>query len=277
MLYDARLRKQEGKGVVVCYVEHHNRPETEALLEGLEIVPIRVSEYKSIRLREMDLDAILSRKPQIALVDELAHTNTPGSRHLKRYQDAEELINAGIDVYTTLNVQHLESLNDIVLLIQGIRVRETIPDTIFESADEVKLVDLPPEELIKRLKEGKVYVKYVAERAVGHFFQPGNLLTLREMALRFAADRVDVRMRRYMKAHAIAGPWTVKEHVLVGVYASPYAEQLVRSASRLSSEMNAEWTALYVETKKDAQLSGKEREWLTNTLETAKKLGARVN
>ncbi len=277
MLYDARLRKQEGKDVVAGYVEPHGRVETEALLEGLETIPLRVSEYKGILLKEMDLEAILSRKPQLALVDELAHTNVPGSRHIKRCQDVEELINAGIDVYTTLNVQHLESLNDIVLLIQGIRVRETIPDTFFELADEVKLVDLPPEELIKRLKEGKVYVKDMAERAVGHFFQPGNLLALREMALRLAADRVDVRMRRYMKAHAIAGPWVVKEHILVCVYASPYAEQLVRSASRLSSEMNAEWTALYVETQRDARLSEKERECFANTLETAKKLGARVN
>lgn len=276
MLYDARLRKQEGKDVVVGYVETHGRAETKALLEGLEIIPLRVSEYKGILLKEMDLDAILSRKPQLVLVDELAHTNTPGSRHLKRYQDVEELLNAGIDVYTTLNVQHLESLNDIVVLIQGIRVRETIPDTIFESADEVKLVDLPPEELIKRLKEGKVYLKDMAERAVRHFFQAGNLLALRELALRLAADRIDERMLQHMKAHAIAGPWATKERILVCVYASPYAEQLVRSAFRLASEMDAECIALYVETEKHAQQSEKEREWLTHTLETAKKLGARV-
>jgi two-component system, OmpR family, sensor histidine kinase KdpD len=210
------------------------------------------------------------------LVDELAHTNAPGSRHLKRYQDVEELLKAGIDVYTTLNVQHLESLNDIVLLIQGIRVRETIPDTFFESANEVKLVDLPPEELIKRLKEGKVYVKDMAERAVRHFFQPGNLLALRELALRLAADRIDERMLQHMKAHAIAGPWATKERILVCVYASPYAEQLVRSAFRLASEMDAECIALYVETEKHAQQSEKEREWLAHTMETAKKLGARV-
>lgn len=277
MLYDARLRKLDGNDVVIGYVETHGRAETEALLEGVETIPPRISEYKGILLKEMDLEAVLSRKPQLVLVDELAHTNAPGSRHLKRYQDVEEILNAGIDVFTTLNVQHLESLNEIILLIQGIRVRETLPDTIFESADEVKLVDLPPEELIKRLKEGKVYVNDMAERAVRHFFQPGNLLALRELALRLAADRVDVRMRSYMKAHAIAGPWAVKEHILVGVYASPYSEQLVRSAFRFASEVNAEWTALYVETEKHAQLSEKELEWLTNTLETAKKLGGRIS
>jgi two-component system sensor histidine kinase KdpD len=277
MVYDARLRKQEGNDVVIGYVETHGRAETDALLEGVETIPPRISEYKGISLREMDLEGVLSRKPQLVLVDELAHTNAPGSRHLKRYQDVEEILNAGIDVFTTLNVQHLESLNEIILLIQGIRVRETIPDTIFESADEVKLVDLPPEELIKRLKEGKVYVGDMAERAIRHFFQPGNLLALRELALRLAADRVDVKMRGHMKAHAIAGPWAVKEHILVGVYASPYSERLVRSAFRLASEVSAEWTALYVETDKHAELSEKELEWLTSALETAKKLGARIS
>lgn len=277
MLYDARLHKKEGKDIVVGYVETHGRSETEALLEDLEIIPLRISEYKGILLKEMDLEAVLSRKPQLVLVDELAHTNAPGSRHLKRYQDVEEILNAGIDVYTTLNVQHLESLNEIILIIQGIRVRETIPDTVFESADEIKLVDLPSEELIKRLKEGKVYVKDMAERAVRHFFQPGNLLALREMVLRLTADRVDERMRQYMKAHAIAGPWATKERILVCVYASPYAEKLVRSAFRLASEMDAECIALYVETEKHTQLSEKELEWLTHTLETAKKLGARVS
>jgi two-component system sensor histidine kinase KdpD len=276
MLHDARIRRQDGIDVVIGYVETHGRAETEALLEGVETVPLRVSEYKGIMLEEMDLEAVLLRRPRLVLVDELAHTNAPGSRHLKRFQDVEEILNAGIDVFTTLNVQHLESLNEIILLIQGIRVRETLPDTMFESADEVKLVDLPPEELIKRLKEGKVYVDDMADRAVRHFFQPGNLLALRELALRLAADRVDVRMRGYMKSHAIAGPWAVKEHILVGVYASPYSEQLVRSAFRFASEVSAEWTALYVETEKHAQLSEKELEWLTSALETAKKLGATI-
>jgi two-component system sensor histidine kinase KdpD len=277
MLYDARLRKQEGKDVVVGYVETHGRPETEALLEGLEIIPPCTSEYKGLLLKEADLEAILSRKPQLVLIDELAHTNAPGSRHLKRYQDVEEILNAGIDVYTTLNVQHLESLNDVLFQITGIRVRETIPDTIFESAYEVKLVDLPPEELLKRLKDGKVYVKDMTEKAIQSFFRPGNLLALREMALRLVADRLDEKMRQYMKAHAIAGPWATKERILVCVYASPYAEQLVRSAFRLASEIDAEWIALYVETEKHSQLSEKEREWLTRTLETAKKLGAIIS
>jgi two-component system sensor histidine kinase KdpD len=277
MLYDARLRKQEGKEVVIGYVEIHRRVETEALLEGLEIVSPRISEYKGILFKETNLEAVLSRKPELVLIDELAHTNAPDSRHLKRYQDVEEILNAGINVYTTLNVQHLESLNDIIFQITGIRVRETIPDTIFESADEVKLVDLPPEELIKRVKEGKVYVKDMTEQAIQRFFRPGNLLALRQIALRLTADRVDERMRQYMKAHAIAGPWPTKERILVCVYASPYAEQLIRSAFRLASEMEAEWIALYVETENHAHLSEKEQEWLTHTLETAENLGARIS
>jgi two-component system sensor histidine kinase KdpD len=276
MLYDARMRKQEGIDVVIGNVETHGRAETEALLEGLEIIPPVVSEYKGVMLKEMDLDRVLTRRPQIVLVDELAHTNAPDSRHTKRYQDVEELLNAGIDVYTTLNVQHLESLNDIVFRITGVRVHETIPDTVFQLTDKIKLVDLPPEELLKRLKEGKVYTKDMAESAVKRFFKSGNLLALREMSLRLVAGSVDEKMLQYMRAHAIAGPWSATERILVGVLASPYAEQLVRSAFRIASEMNAEWIALYVETAKHAQLSDEERAWLKNAQDLAEKLGARV-
>jgi len=276
MLYDARIRKQEGIDVVAGYVETHGRAETEALLNGLEIVPPVVTEYKGVLLKEMDLDRVLARRPQLVLVDELAHTNAPNSRHTKRYQDVEELLNAGIDVYSTLNVQHLESLNDVVFRITGVRVHETIPDTIFQLTGEIKLVDLPPEELLKRLKEGKVYTKDMAEDAVKRFFKPGNLLALREMSLRLVAGSVDEKMLQYMRAHAIGGPWAATERVLVGVLASPYAEQLVRSAFRIASELNAEWIALYVETAKHAQLSDKEREWLKNALDLAEKLGARA-
>ena len=276
MLSDARVRKKEGIDVAVGYVETHGRAETETLLKGLETVPLVVTEYKGVQLAEMDLDGVLARRPRIVLVDELAHTNAPNSRHVKRYQDVEELLNAGIDVYSTLNVQHLESLNDIVFRITAIRVSETIPDTFFQLADEIKLVDLSFEELLKRLKEGKVYAKDMAENAVRRFFKPGNLLALREMSLRLVAGSVDEKMLQYMKAHAIAGPWSATERILVGVLASPYAEQLVRSAFRIASELNAQWIALYVETVKHARLSDKEREWLKNAMDIAQKLGGRV-
>lgn len=276
MLHDARMRRQDGVDIIVGYVETHGRKETETLLEGLEIIPPIITEYKGVQLAEMDLDSVLKRRPRIVLVDELAHTNAPNSRHAKRYQDVEELLNAGINVYTTLNVQHLESLNDIVFKITGVRVRETIPDTVFRLAGETKLVDIPPEELLKRLKEGKVYTRDMAKNAVNRFFKPGNLLALREMSLRLVAGSVDEKMLQYMRAHAIGGPWSTTERILVGVLASPYAEQLVRSAFRIASEMNAEWIALYVESAKHITLSDKERDWLKNALNLAEKLGARV-
>lgn len=276
MLADARLRRQDGRDIVVGYVDTHGRAETEALLEGLEIIPPQHIEYKGMQLREVDLELIIKRKPEIVLVDELAHTNAPGSRHAKRHQDVEELLNAGIDVYTTLNVQHLESLNDIVYQIIGIRVRETVPDTVLQTAEEIKLIDLPPEELLKRLSEGKVYVKGIIGVAVENFFRPGNLLALREIALRLVADSVDKRMLNYMEAHAIAGLWPVHERVLVGVFASPYAEKLVRSGFRLASELHAEWIAFHVETEKNKGFSEQEKQWLNKALDLAKNLGARV-
>jgi two-component system sensor histidine kinase KdpD len=276
MLSDARMSKQERIDIVVGYVETHGRPETERLLEGLETIPLVVTDYKGVQLAEMDLERVLERRPRIVLVDELAHTNAPNSRHVKRYQDVEELLNAGIDVYSTLNVQHLESLNDTVFRITGVRVSETIPDTFFQLADEIKLVDIPFEELLKRLKEGKVYAKDMAENAVRRFFKPGNLLALREMSLRLVAGNVDEKMLQYMRVHAIAGPWSATERILLGVLASPYAEQLVRSAFRIASEMDAECIALYVETTKHAQLSDKEKDWLKNALDLAEKLGAHV-
>ncbi len=276
MLADARLRRQDGRDIVVGYVDTHGRAETEALLEGQEIIPPQLIEYKGMRLREVDLERIIKRKPEIVLVDELAHTNAPGSRHAKRHQDVEELLNAGIDVYTTLNVQHLESLNDIVYQIIGIRVRETVPDTVLQAAEEIKLIDLPPEELLKRLSEGKVYVKGIIGVAVENFFRPGNLLALREIALRLVADSVDKRMLNYMEAHAIAGLWPVHERVLVGVFASPYAEKLVRSGFRLASELHAEWIAFHVETEKNRGFSEQEKQWLNKALDLAKTLGARV-
>jgi|MudIll2142460700_1097286.scaffolds.fasta_scaffold05608_2 two-component system sensor histidine kinase KdpD len=276
MLTDARLCKKEGIDVVVGYVETHRRPETDALLEGLEIIPPLVVKYMGIPIKEVDLEKVLTRKPKLVLVDELAHTDAPNLRNAKRYQDIEELLNAGIDVYTTMNVQHVESLNDIVHQITNIRVRETVPDTLIEGAYEIKLVDLPPEELLKRLHEGKVYVKDMAESAVQKFFRPGNLLALRQLALRAVAGSVDEKMRSYMRAHAIAGPWSAMERVLVGVFASPYAEKLVRSAFRLANEIDAEWIAFYVETGRHKTLSEKEKEWLNKALDLAKQLGARL-
>jgi two-component system sensor histidine kinase KdpD len=276
MLSDARLCKQEGIDVVVGYVETHGRPETDALLEGLEVLPPLVVKYMEMPLREVNLGRVLARRPKLVLVDEFAHTDAPGLRNAKRYQDIEEMLNAGIDVYTTMNVQHVESLNDIVYQITNIRVRETVPDTVIEAADEIKLVDLPPEELLKRLHEGKVYVKDMANSAVQKFFRPGNLLALRQLALRAVAGSVDEKMRSYMRAHAIAGPWSATERVLVGVFASPYAEKLIRAAFRLASDMDAEWIAFYVETERHKTLSEKEKEWLNRALDLAKQLGARL-
>jgi two-component system sensor histidine kinase KdpD len=276
MLSDARLRQQEGRDVVLGYVATHGRAETEALLTGLETIPPKVFQYKGMQLQEVDLDRIIKRKPHIVLVDELAHTNAPGARHAKRYQDVEELLNAGLDVYATMNVQHLESLNDVIFQIMGLKVRETVPDTVIQSADEIKLIDLPPEELLKRLDEGKVYVKGIIGIAVENFFRPGNLLALREMALRVVAGSVDSRMLLYMKAHAIAGPWPVQERVVVGVFASPYAEKLVRAAFRLATELRGEWIAFHVETERNQSFTPQEKDWLNKALGLANKLGARV-
>ena len=276
MLSDARLLQQEGTDVVAGYIETHGRPETDALLTGLEILPPLVIKHMGIPLREVDLEAVFSRRPKLVLVDELAHTDAPGLRNAKRYQDIEEILNAGIDVYTTMNVQHVESLNDIVYQITNIRVRETVPDTVIEGADEIKLVDLPPEELLKRLHDGKVYVRDMAHSAVQKFFRPGNLMALRQLALRAVAGSVDEKMRSYMHAHAIAGPWQGKERVLVGVFASPYAEKLIRAAFRLANDLDAEWIAFYVETERHKTLSEKEKEWLNKALDLAKQLGARL-
>ncbi|BBJ28480.1 DUF4118 domain-containing protein [Athalassotoga saccharophila] len=276
MLSDAHARKAEGIDVVIGYVETHKRPETEALLDGLEIIPPLITDYKGIKLQEVPIEKIKERKPQLVIIDELAHTNAPGSKNMKRYQDIEEILNYGIDVYTAMNVQHLESLKDVVFQITNIRVHETVPDKFVMEANEIKLVDLPPEELLKRLRDGKVYVKDMAEQAVHKFFRPGNLLALRQLALRVLADNVDEKMRNYMKAHAIAGPWVTKERVLVGIFASPYAEKLVRATYRLANELGAEWIALHVETGKNKDFSAQENKWLNDALELARSLGGWV-
>jgi two-component system sensor histidine kinase KdpD len=273
MLQDAWERKREGVDVVVGVVETHGREETKALVQGLEVIPRRRLEYRERGLDEMDLDAVLARRPQLVLVDELAHTNVPGSRHAKRFADIEEILAAGIDVYTTVNIQHLESLNDVVAQITGVRVRETVPDRVLERAAEIKLIDLPPEDLIQRLREGKVYAPEVAGRAVENYFSPGNLTALRELALRLAAERVDDEMQTYMRAHAIAGPWAVTERMMVCLSGGPLAERLVRAARRMAARRRAEWIALFVEPAGFDRRPEEERERIARALHLAEQLG----
>jgi two-component system sensor histidine kinase KdpD len=275
MLEAGRMRRAEGIDVVVAYVETHHRAETEALLAGLDLLPRRNVLYRTIELADMDLAAALSRRPKIALVDELAHTNVPGSLHPKRQQDVQDLLDAGIDVYTTLNIQHIESLNDVVAQITGVKVRETVPDTVLEEADDIEVVDLPPEELLKRLREGKVYVPDQAARAVEQFFRPGNLTALREMSLRYAAQRVEGQMQTYMQAKAITGPWAAGERLMVCVGPGMTGERLVRSARRLAGELNCDWLAVYVETPDHARLGGAQRDRIARTLQRAEALGGK--
>src|SRR5262245_5791414 len=273
MLEAAQVRKREGIDVVIGVVETHGRPETEALLHGLEIIPRRKLEYRKRTFDEMDLDAILARRPQLVLVDELAHTNIPGSRHPKRYLDVEELLAAGIDVYTTVNIQHLESLNDTVSQIIGIRVHETLPDRLLDRAAEIELVDLSPEELLQRLREGKVYVPEQAQRAIRRFFRLGNLTALRELALRRTAECVDDKMQSYMQAHAIPGPWPVGERIMVCVSSSPLSPRLVRTARRMADGRHAEGLAVYVETPRHYRLCDADRDRVAQTLRMAEQLG----
>jgi two-component system, OmpR family, sensor histidine kinase KdpD len=274
MLEEARAKRKDGVDVVAGVVETHGRAETEALLSGLEVVPRRRVDYRGRTLEEMDLDAIVARRPQLVLVDELAHTNVPGSRHPKRYLDVEELLANRIDVYTTVNIQHIESLNDVVAQITRVRIRETVPDTIFDHADAIELVDLTPDDLIQRLKEGKVYVPRQAERALAHYFSPGNLTALRELALRRTAERVDEQLLTHMQAHAIPGPWAAGERILVCVSEDPRAAGLVRYAKRLADRLHAPWTALSVESRRTLQLSEEERDRIADTLRLAQALGA---
>ncbi len=273
MLQQARARKMDGYDVVVGVVETHGRKETQALLDGLEVIPRRHLEYKGQWLEEMDLDAVIARRPQIVLVDELAHTNAPGSRHPKRHLDVEELLNHGINVYTTVNIQHIESLNDVVAQITHVRVRETVPDSVFDRADAIELVDLTPDDLIQRLKEGKVYVPKQAERALEHYFSPGNLTALRELALRRTAERVDEQLLTHMQAHAIPGPWAAGERILVCTSEDPRAAGLVRYAKRLADRLHGPWTALYVESRRSLQLTEEQRDRIADTLRLAESLG----
>ncbi|HEX6852954.1 MAG TPA: sensor histidine kinase KdpD [Candidatus Polarisedimenticolaceae bacterium] len=273
MLQAAHERLEEGIDVVVGYVETHGRAETDALLVGLPEIPPHRVPYRDRILREFDLDGALARKPGLILVDELAHTNAPGSRHQRRFQDVEELLAAGIDVYTTLNVQHLESLNDLVAQVTGVAVRETVPDSIVESADEVELIDLPPDELLGRLRDGKVYVPEQAERAVANFFRKGNLIALRELALRCTADRVDAQMQVYRRAEGAERTWPIAEKLLVCISPSPSAARLVRAGRRLARRLRASWTVLFVEQPRHAALSKEDQAYADHALRLAEELG----
>jgi two-component system sensor histidine kinase KdpD len=275
MLTEAMARKRAGADVVIGVIETHGRAETEALVHGLEIVPRRESEHQGRPLAEMDIDGILARRPQLVLVDELAHTNAPGSRHDKRYQDVEELLAAGIDVYSTVNVQHLESLNDVVASFTKVRVRETLPDRVIENAD-IEVVDIPPDELIERLKQGKVYVPEEATRALGNYFSKSNLTALRELALRRAAQAVDAEMLDYLRAHALAGTWAAGERIVVAVSEQLGAPELVRAAKRLSDALRGPWTAIHIETARSLHFSDSENARLAATLHLASQLGALV-
>lgn len=274
MLQAARQRLQDGVDVVVGIVETHGRSETAALLDGLDVLPLARIEYRGRTLAEFDLDGALARAPQLILVDELAHSNVQGARHLKRWQDVYELLDAGIDVYTTVNVQHLESLNDVVGAITGIRVWETVPDRVFDAADEVTLVDLPAEELLARMRDGKVYLAQQAERAVRNFFRKGNLIALRELALRRTADRVDAQMREYRADRSIQRIWQARERLLVCVGPGPEAPTLVRAAARLAASLKADWIAVYVETPRLQRLPDARRQRTLDALKLAVELGA---
>ncbi|AOK04959.1 DUF4118 domain-containing protein [Burkholderia sp. AU28942] len=274
MLQAARQRLQDGVDVVVGIVETHGRAETAALLDGFDVLPLAHIEYRGRTLTEFDLDAALARAPQLILVDELAHSNVQGARHLKRWQDVHELLDAGIDVYTTVNVQHLESLNDVVGAITGIRVWETVPDRVFDAADEVTLVDLPAEELLERMRDGKVYLAQQAERAVRNFFRKGNLIALRELALRRTADRVDAQMREYRADRSIQRIWQARERLLVCVGPGPEAPTLVRAAARLAASVKADWIAVYVETPRLQRLPDARRQRTLDALKLAAELGA---
>ena len=276
MLEATHQRLVEGVDAVVGFVETHGRTETGALLQGLEMLPRLDVEYHGTRVAEMDIDAILARDPHLVVVDELAHTNVPGARHPKRYQDVEELLKKGISVYTTLNIQHLESLNDVVQQITGVKVRETIPNRILDQADEIEVIDLPPDELLERLTAGKVYVPEQAARASRLFFRKGNLTALREIALRHAAERVDTQMLDYMETKAIPGPWPASERILVAISSHPLSERLVRAGRRLADNLNAEWHVVYVETPDRLKYSPLHSERVARTMRLAEELGAQV-
>ena len=275
MLSEGAAQRDAGVDVVIGVVETHGRKETEAKVAGFEVIPHRSIAYQGHTLAEMDIDAILARRPVLVLIDELAHTNAPGSRHDKRWQDVEEINGAGIDVFSTLNIQHIESLNDIVASFTKVRVRETLPDRVLEEA-EIEIVDIPPDELIERLTQGKVYVPHEASRALGHFFSKSNLSALRELALRRAAQAVDAQMLDYIRAHAVGGVWAANDRVVVAIGEQPGAAELVRAAKRHADALRAPWTVVHIETPRDARFTDAENARLATALGLAAQLGAQV-
>lgn len=274
MLEEARKLYGQGVDVVVGLVETHKRAETEALVLGLDVLPRREAEYRGATLMEFDLDAALKRRPEILLVDELAHSNAPGSKFAKRYEDVQALLDAGISVYTTLNVQHLESVNDIVSQITGIAVRETVPDSVVEDADEIKLIDLPPDALLERLREGKVYLAESARAAQSNFFRKGNLTALRELALRRTAEHVDSQVNAYRREQGETKVWAASERILVCIGPSPLSAKLLRAAKRLAVGLRADLIAAYVETARSLRLSQPDRERVMANFRLAESLGA---
>ena len=274
MLEAAHEQKRDGVDVVIGVVETHGRAETEALVEGLELVPCRIVDYRGTVLKEFDLDAALARRPTLILIDELAHTNAPGPRHAKRWQDVQELLKVGINVYTTVNVQHMESLNDVVTQITGVRVRETVPDSILERADDVELIDLPPDDLLQRLRDGKVYVPEQIQHAIQNFFAKGNLIALRELALRRTAERVDQQMEVYRRDHAVVRTWPAAETIMVCVNMKPRGPRLIRAARQMAADLHAKWIAVYVQIPRHLRLPQAERDRLVQTLRLAEQLGA---
>jgi len=274
MLSAARAAKADGRDVVVGLVETHGRAETAALVEGLEVIPRRTVPYRNRILMEFDIDAAIARRPEILLVDEFAHTNAPGLVHAKRYQDVEGVLQAGIDVWTTLNIQHLESLTDVVEKITGIAVRETVPDRVLERADEIVVVDLPPEDLIQRLKEGKVYLPENARRAIDRFFQPSNLTALRELALRRTADQVDEQMLMQLRQRGVEGPWPTAERLLVCVGGDEHAERIIRSAARMAAALKSDWIAVHFAIADREEEDRTRRKRTDKALRLAERLGA---
>jgi two-component system sensor histidine kinase KdpD len=279
MLTRAHAAKEQGIDIVVGILETHGRAETQELLEGLEVIPRKQIDYQGIKLDEMDTDAILARKPELVLVDELAHTNVPTSRHEKRFQDVVDLLDAGIDVWTTLNVQHIESFNDMVEQVTSVKVRETVPDAILEEAHHpqgIEVVDLPPDELLERLREGKVYVPEKSVQAMQQFFRKGNLMALREMALRYVARTVDGDIRTYMERHNIAGPWSTSPRLLVCISPSTSSEKLIRLAKQLAPGIDAEWFAIHVETPFQGVPSGEQAKQLQKNIDLVTHLGGKM-
>jgi two-component system sensor histidine kinase KdpD len=274
MLEAAHEQRRDGVDVVIGVVETHGRAETEALVSGLEVLARRAVDYRGTVLQEFDLDAALARRPTLILIDELAHANAPGLRHAKRWQDVQELLRAGISVYTTVNVQHLESLNDVVTQITGVRVRETIPDSVLERADDVELIDLPPDDLLQRLKDGKVYVPEQIQRAIQNFFAKGNLIALRELALRRTAERVDQQMEVYRRDHAVVRTWPAAETIIVCVNMKPRGPRLIRAARQMAADLHAKWVAVYVQIPRHLRLPQAERDQLVQTMRLAEQLGA---